>query len=69
MDLLFCGTGWLSDTSFLLITFYYLGYYGGYCADFVLTETKIARKSYGFGEVTRAGTRHLNNRRLTGYLE
>ena len=52
LDLLFCGTGWLSDTSFLLITFYYLGYYGGYCADFVLTEKKIARKNYGFGEFT-----------------
>ena len=52
MDLLFCGTGWLSDTSFLLITFYYLGYFEGCFPDFVLTEAKIAKQSCGFGEVT-----------------
>ena len=32
----------MSDTSILLITFYYFGYQEGYCADFVLTEIEIA---------------------------
>ena len=52
MDLLFCGTGWLSHTSLHLITFYYLGYFEGCFPDFVLTEAKIAKQSCGFGEVT-----------------